>query len=88
MYQHNTELPLLIVFPPQEWPTSLPSDFLQTGKHAHVTFFFNEERHMIPKSRDLRQTIRSKVASVILGSKHEFVLCNFAPPDMAGHTGV
>lgn len=32
--------------------------------------------------------VAEKVASVVLEAKHEFVMCNFAPPDMVGHTGV
>ncbi|KAE9403782.1 hypothetical protein BT96DRAFT_936208 [Gymnopus androsaceus JB14] len=32
--------------------------------------------------------VAEKVASVVLDAKHEFIMCNFAPPDMVGHTGV
>ncbi|KAI9293090.1 2,3-bisphosphoglycerate-independent phosphoglycerate mutase [Neoconidiobolus thromboides FSU 785] len=31
--------------------------------------------------------VGEKVAERILEDKHEFVMCNFAPPDMVGHTG-
>lgn len=32
--------------------------------------------------------VAEKVAEVVRTGKHEFVMCNFAPPDMVGHTGV
>lgn len=28
------------------------------------------------------------MAEVIKSKKHPFVMCNFAPPDMVGHTGI
>ena len=34
------------------------------------------------------QGVADKVAEVVKAGKHEFVMCNFAPPDMVGHTGV
>ncbi|KAF8889840.1 cofactor-independent phosphoglycerate mutase [Infundibulicybe gibba] len=67
----------------------------ETEKYAHVTFFFNggvekqfenEERHMIP--RPSVHGVADKVAEVLKQKTHEFVMCNFAPPDMVGHTGV
>ncbi|KAI5995726.1 cofactor-independent phosphoglycerate mutase [Pisolithus marmoratus] len=70
----------------------------ETEKYAHVTKQFpGEERHMIPSPKvatyDLQpemsaQAVADKVAEVLLTNKHEFVMCNFAPPDMVGHTGV
>ncbi|KAJ3809090.1 BPG-independent [Lentinula lateritia] len=59
--------------------------------------FKNEERHMIPSpkvptyDKDPKMSVKdvaNKVAEVVRESKHEFVMCNFAPPDMVGHTGV
>lgn len=56
-----------------------------------------EERHLIASPKvatyDLQpqmstQEVANKVAEVVLSRKHEFVMCNFAPPDMVGHTGV
>ncbi len=32
--------------------------------------------------------VAEKVAEVVRQKEHEFVMCNFAPPDMVGHTGV
>ena len=32
--------------------------------------------------------VAEKVAEVVKAGTHEFVMCNFAPPDMVGHTGV
>ncbi|KII93114.1 hypothetical protein PLICRDRAFT_35293 [Plicaturopsis crispa FD-325 SS-3] len=59
--------------------------------------FADEERHMIPSPKvatyDLQprmsvQSVADKVAEVVKKGDHEFVMCNFAPPDMVGHTGV
>ncbi|TFK56313.1 cofactor-independent phosphoglycerate mutase [Heliocybe sulcata] len=59
--------------------------------------FENEERHMIPspkvptydKQPEMSvQSVADKVAEIVKKGEHEFVMCNFAPPDMVGHTGV
>ncbi|KAH7886543.1 cofactor-independent phosphoglycerate mutase [Phlebopus sp. FC_14] len=59
--------------------------------------FPSEERHMIASPKvatyDLQphmsvQGVADKVADVVASQEHEFVMCNFAPPDMVGHTGV
>ncbi|KAJ7079925.1 phosphoglycerate mutase [Mycena crocata] len=59
--------------------------------------FPHEERFMIPSPKvatyDLEpamsvQAVADKVASVVESGEYEFVMCNFAPPDMVGHTGV
>ncbi|KAF8553130.1 cofactor-independent phosphoglycerate mutase [Imleria badia] len=59
--------------------------------------FPSEERHMIASPKvatyDLQpqmsvQEVADKVAEVVATKEHEFVMCNFAPPDMVGHTGV
>ncbi|CUA76015.1 phosphoglycerate mutase [Rhizoctonia solani] len=34
------------------------------------------------------QGVADKVAETVIGDKYDFVMCNFAPPDMVGHTGV
>jgi len=58
--------------------------------------FKGEERHMIPSPKvptyDQQpemsvQGVADKVAELVKGSEHEFIMCNFAPPDMVGHTG-
>jgi len=58
--------------------------------------FAEEERHMIPSPkvptyRDQPPMsaveVAQKVATVVQADTHEFVMCNFAPPDMVGHTG-
>ena len=50
-----------------------------------------EERHMIPSPKvatyDLEpkmsvKNVAEKVAEVVKASEHEFIMCNFAPPDM------
>ncbi|KAI0931048.1 hypothetical protein AcW1_001457 [Taiwanofungus camphoratus] len=59
--------------------------------------FAAEERHMIPSPKVATydkqpkmsvQSVADKVAEVVKKGEHEFVMCNFAPPDMVGHTGV
>ncbi|KAI0299962.1 hypothetical protein BC826DRAFT_720379 [Russula brevipes] len=59
--------------------------------------FEGEERHMIasPKvatydklPRMSVQGVADEVAEVVRADKHDFVMCNFAPPDMVGHTGI
>ena len=56
----------------------------------------NEERHMIPSPKVATydkqpemsvQGVADKVAEIVRKGEHEFVMCNFAPPDMVGHTG-
>ena len=53
--------------------------------------FDNEERHMIPSPKVATydkqpsmsaQGVADKVAEVVKAKTHEFVMCNFAPPDM------
>jgi 2,3-bisphosphoglycerate-independent phosphoglycerate mutase len=53
--------------------------------------FEGEERHMIPSpkvatyDKDPKmsvQDVADKVAEVVLKAEHEFIMCNFAPPDM------
>lgn len=55
--------------------------------------FDAEERHMIPSPKVATydkqpkmsvQGVADKVAEVIRKKDHEFVMCNFAPPDMVG----
>ena len=52
----------------------------------------NEERHMIPSPKVATydkqpemsvQSVADKVAEVVKSDEYEFVMCNFAPPDMA-----
>jgi 2,3-bisphosphoglycerate-independent phosphoglycerate mutase len=59
--------------------------------------FPSEERYLVASPKvatyDLQphmsaQEVADKVAEVVASKKHEFVMCNFAPPDMVGHTGV
>ncbi|KAI0779042.1 cofactor-independent phosphoglycerate mutase [Trametes elegans] len=59
--------------------------------------FAAEERHMIPSpkvatyDKDPKMSVQGvadKVAELVRKREHEFVMCNFAPPDMVGHTGV
>ena len=59
--------------------------------------FDAEERHMIPSPKVATydhqpemsaQSVADKVAEVVRANTHEFIMCNFAPPDMVGHTGV
>jgi len=59
--------------------------------------FENEERHMIPSpkvatyDKDPKMSshgVAEKVAELLKEKELEFIMCNFAPPDMVGHTGV
>jgi len=59
--------------------------------------FAAEERHMIPSPKVATydkepkmsvQGVADKVAEIVKKGEHEFVMCNFAPPDMVGHTGI
>jgi len=59
--------------------------------------FEGEERHMIESPKVATydklpkmsvQGVADKVAEVVRAGKHEFIMCNFAPPDMVGHTGI
>jgi 2,3-bisphosphoglycerate-independent phosphoglycerate mutase len=61
------------------------------------TSFTAEDRHLIPSPKVATydkqpemsvQGVADKVAEVVRAKEHEFVMCNFAPPDMVGHTGV
>ncbi|KAJ7624536.1 phosphoglycerate mutase [Roridomyces roridus] len=67
--------------------------FFNGGVEAQFT---DEERHMIASPKvatyDLQpemavQAVADKVAEVVKADTHDFVMCNFAPPDMVGHTG-
>ncbi|KAF4610634.1 hypothetical protein D9613_007333 [Agrocybe pediades] len=59
--------------------------------------FDKETRHMIPSPKVATydkqpamsaQGVADKVAEVLAEGNEDFVMCNFAPPDMVGHTGV
>ncbi|KHJ75536.1 putative 2,3-bisphosphoglycerate-independent phosphoglycerate mutase [Oesophagostomum dentatum] len=59
--------------------------------------FENEERFMVPSPKVATYDLLPEMSSVgvadkmveqIKSKKHPFVMCNFAPPDMVGHTGV
>ncbi|KAF8639364.1 hypothetical protein AX17_001553 [Amanita inopinata Kibby_2008] len=59
--------------------------------------FESEERHMIPSpkvatyDKDPKMSahgVAEQVAALLKKGEHEFIMCNFAPPDMVGHTGV
>ncbi|KAJ3712346.1 hypothetical protein DFJ43DRAFT_1135046 [Lentinula guzmanii] len=59
--------------------------------------FPNEHRYLIPSPKiptydqEPRMSVglvADKVAELIHESESEFIMCNFAPPDMVGHTGV
>lgn len=67
--------------------------FFNGGTEAQ---FDKEERGLVPSPKvatyDLQpsmsaQGVADKVAEEIATGKYPFVMCNFAPPDMVGHTG-
>jgi len=75
----------------------------ETEKYAHVTYFFNggeenpfpgEDRKLIPSSKSAKYEERPEMEAgsvadaVIAGfGDYDFILANFANPDMVGHTG-
>lgn len=59
--------------------------------------FENEDRVLVPspkvatydkQPRMSVHEVADKVAEAVKSDKFDFVICNFAPPDMVGHTGV
>jgi 2,3-bisphosphoglycerate-independent phosphoglycerate mutase len=76
----------------------------ETEKYAHVTYFFNggvekpfpgEERLLVPSPKvatyDLKPEMSAfEVTEELLNrmNKFDFIILNFANPDMVGHTGV
>lgn len=76
----------------------------ETQKYAHVTYFFNggrekpfkgEDRKIIPSVKvstyDKRPRMSAyKICNEVLKrlGKYDFIVVNFANPDMVGHTGV
>lgn len=75
----------------------------ETEKYAHVTYFFNgamekpfpkEDRKIIPSPRvttyDLKPEMSAETVKNFVIDKmneYDFILVNFANPDMVGHTG-
>jgi 2,3-bisphosphoglycerate-independent phosphoglycerate mutase len=68
--------------------------FFNGGREAA---FEREERCMVPSPKvptyDHAPEMSSwgvaeKMAATLKSKKHPFVMCNFAPPDMVGHTGI
>lgn len=58
--------------------------------------FENETRHMIPSPKVATydkqpemsvQGVADKSAELIKTNEYDYIMCNFAPPDMVGHTG-
>jgi 2,3-bisphosphoglycerate-independent phosphoglycerate mutase len=75
----------------------------ETEKYAHITYFFNggrekpfkgEERILIPSPRVATYDLKPEMSANIITekvienlSKFDFIVVNFANPDMVGHTG-
>ncbi|KAI8923757.1 metalloenzyme [Entophlyctis helioformis] len=68
--------------------------FFNGGSEAQYPL---EDRELVPSPKvatyDLKPEmsaieVAEKVAEVVATQKYPFVMCNFAPPDMVGHTGV
>ncbi|KAJ7934182.1 alkaline-phosphatase-like protein [Mycena leptocephala] len=79
---------------------STQAHIAETEKYAHVTFFNggveaefkDEERHMWRFYPHSVQAVADTVAKVVESNMHDFVMCNFALPDMprtpqVGHKG-
>jgi 2,3-bisphosphoglycerate-independent phosphoglycerate mutase len=62
------------------------------------TVFENEDRILVPSPRDVKtydlkpemsaREVADKLVGALTSGKYGFVLCNFANPDMVGHTGI
>lgn len=115
MTQYETDLPVEVIFPPQEIVNPLAEVLSKNGrkqfhaaeteKYAHVTYFFNggeetpfegEERMMVQSPKvatyDLQpemsaHELADKVIARVQEHDDDFILVNFANPDMVGHTG-
>lgn len=75
----------------------------ESEKYAHVTYFFNggsentypgEERVVVPSPKvpsydQVPAMASASVTATVLKSldKYDFIITNYAPPDMVGHTG-
>lgn len=75
----------------------------ETEKYAHVTFFFNggsetqlpkEDHYLIHSPNVATFDLKPKMAAneitnkvLEIASRYDFIVCNFANPDMVGHTG-
>ncbi|KZT08753.1 uncharacterized protein LAESUDRAFT_757467 [Laetiporus sulphureus 93-53] len=96
--------PLPVAFPPQPMTNVLAEWLAKQGvyqayiaenvKNARVTFFnggveklYHNEQHMIPSPKIATYDKDPKMSVIRKGNK-KFVMCNFAPPDMVGNTGV
>ncbi|KAF7638145.1 hypothetical protein Mgra_00002371 [Meloidogyne graminicola] len=73
-----------------------PKNIQVTGMTQYNKEFQDEERCMVPSPKvatyDLQPEMNAagvadKMVEQIKLCKHPFVMCNFAPPDMVGHTG-
>jgi len=67
--------------------------FFSGGREAP---YAGEDRHVAPSPKvatyDLQpemscQQVGDQLAQIIRGQKHDLIICNFANPDMVGHTG-
>lgn len=68
--------------------------FFNGGRETH---FENEERCLVPSPKVATYDLLPEMSSAGVADKmveqiekgtHPFIMCNFAPPDMVGHTGV
>ncbi len=113
--KYEKDLPVDIVFPPQEITTRLGEILSKAGKtqfriaetekYAHITYFFNggfekpypgEDRTVV-LSKNVSsyaevpemsaQEVTDKLVEAIEKKDYDFVLVNYANPDMVGHTG-
>jgi 2,3-bisphosphoglycerate-independent phosphoglycerate mutase len=104
VYDQTFEVP--VAFPPQsmarivgEVVSGAGLTMLRTAeteKYAHVTYFFNGDRRLVPSQKvatyDLAPEmsapgITDVLCSAIAAKEHDFILCNYANADMVGHTG-
>ncbi|KAG5513249.1 hypothetical protein PMAC_001619 [Pneumocystis sp. 'macacae'] len=102
MTQYKADYPFSVAFPPQKMSNVLAEwlskkNLLQSHIAGIVFSFSGEYRDMIPSpkvstyDKDPKMSVygvAEKVSERISEKKYSFVMCNLAPPDMVGHTGV
>ncbi|KAJ5386135.1 2-3-bisphosphoglycerate-independent phosphoglycerate mutase [Penicillium cosmopolitanum] len=100
MTQYKTDYTFPVAFPPNTWATSWPNGWPRRTC-SNVTLLRlripGEVRDMIPSPRVATYDLDPKMSAAQVGTKmadrlgeknFDFVMNNFAPPDMVGHTGV
>lgn len=91
--QYNSISPLLLAVETEKY--AHVTFFFNGGREVQ---FEGEERGLVPSPKDVTTYdqkpemnaagVAEKMIEQMKNGKHRFIMCNFAPPDMVGHTGV